>query len=97
MATMLTTMLMMFVFDAVVVAIRAGFGFSVHWHGLLLLAVLLGLLMIILSAFSIATALLTMNISSFAATVNGINLPAGDQRLPQGCRLILGQRGLAGG
>lgn len=53
----------------------AGFGFSVHWPGLIVLAVLLGLLMMILAAFSIATALLTRQISSFAAIVNGINLP----------------------
>jgi ABC-2 type transport system permease protein len=71
----LAAMVMMFVFDAVVVAVGAGFGFSVHWLGLAVLVVLLGLLMIILSAFSIATALLTKQISSFAAIVNGINLP----------------------
>jgi ABC-2 type transport system permease protein len=71
----LASMVMMFVFDAVVVAIGAGFGFSVHWLGLALLAVLLGLLMIILAASSIATALITKQISSFAAIVNGINLP----------------------
>jgi ABC-2 type transport system permease protein len=71
----LASMVMMFVFDAVVVAVGAGFGFNVHWLGLALLAVLLGLLMIILAAFSIATALITKQISSFAAIVNGINLP----------------------
>jgi ABC-2 type transport system permease protein len=71
----LATMVMMFCFDAVVVAIGAGFGFSVHWLGLALLAVLLGLLTIIMAAFSIATALVTKDISGFAAIVNGINLP----------------------
>ena len=71
----LATMLMMFVFDAVVVAVGAGFGFSVHWLGLAVLAVLLGLLMIIVAAFSIATALATKEISGFAALINGINLP----------------------
>lgn len=71
----LATMLMMFVFDAVVVAVGAGFGFSVHWAGLVVLAVLLGLLMIIVAAFSIATALATKEISGFAALINGINLP----------------------
>jgi ABC-2 type transport system permease protein len=71
----LATMLMMFVFDAVVVAVGAGFGFSVHLLGLALLAVLLGLLMIIVAAFSIATALATKEISGFAALINGINLP----------------------
>jgi ABC-2 type transport system permease protein len=68
-------MTMMFVFDAVVVAVGAGFGFSVHWLGLVVLAVLLGLLMIITAAFTIATALVTKEISGFAAIVNGINLP----------------------
>jgi ABC-2 type transport system permease protein len=71
----LATMTMMFVFDAVVVAVGAGFGFSVHWLGLVVLAVLLGLLMIITAAFTIATALVTKEISGFAAIVNGINLP----------------------
>lgn len=71
----LATMVMMFVFDAVVVAVGAGFGFSVHWAGLAVLAVLLGLLLIIMAAFSIATALATKDISGFAAIINGINLP----------------------
>jgi ABC-2 type transport system permease protein len=71
----LATMTMMFVFDAVVVAVGAGFGYSVHWIGLVVLAVLLGLLMIITAAFTIATALVTKEISGFAAIVNGINLP----------------------
>jgi len=71
----LASMVMMFVFDAVVVAVGAGFGFSVHWLGLAVLAVLLGLLMIIMAAFSIATALATKDINGFAAIINGINLP----------------------
>jgi len=71
----LASMLLMFVFDAVVVAVGAGFGFSVHWLGLAVLAVLLGLLMIVMAAFSIATALTTKEISGFAALMNGINLP----------------------
>ncbi len=71
----LAGMVMMLVFDAVVVAVGAGFGFTIHWAGLAVLAVLLGLLMIILAASSIATALLTKQIRSFAAIANGINLP----------------------
>jgi ABC-2 type transport system permease protein len=71
----LATMVMMFVFDAVVVAAGAGFGFHLHVLGLVVLAVLLGMLMIITAAFSIATALVTRDISSFAAIFNGINLP----------------------
>jgi ABC-2 type transport system permease protein len=65
----------MFVFDAVVVAAAAGFGFRVDWPGLLALAVLLGILMVTMSAFSVATALVTRDISSFAAVINGLNLP----------------------
>lgn len=71
----LATMVMMFVFDAVVVAVGVGFGFHLHVLGLAVLAVLLGMLMIVMAAFSIATALATTDISSFAAIVNGINLP----------------------
>ena len=66
---------MMFVFDIVVVAVGAAFGFDVHWLGLAVLAVLLGLLMVLMAAFSIAMALITKDISSFAAMINGINLP----------------------
>lgn len=75
MGPLLSGMLMMFVFDAVVVAAAAGFGFSINWAGLAVLIVLLGLLMVTMSAFSVATALVTKDISSFAAITNGINLP----------------------
>ena len=71
----LAGMVMMLVFDAVVVAVGAGFGFSVHWAGLAVLAVLIALLMITVAAFSVATALITKDISGFAAIVNGLNLP----------------------
>jgi ABC-2 type transport system permease protein len=66
---------MMFVFDAVVVAVGYGFGFHVHWLGLLVLGVLLALLAGLMAAFSVATALVTKDISSFAAIINGLNLP----------------------
>ena len=71
----LASMVMMFVFDGVLVAVGAAFGFEVHVLGLAVLAILLGLLMMIMAAFSIATALLTKEISSFAAVVNGLQLP----------------------
>ncbi len=74
-APILASMLMMFLFDAVLVAVGAAFGFHIHWAGLAVLAVLLALLMIMMAAFSIATALITKEISSFAAVINGINLP----------------------
>ena len=53
----------------------AGFGFSINWGGLAVLVVLLSVLMITMSAFSVATALVTKDISSFAAIINGLNLP----------------------
>jgi ABC-2 type transport system permease protein len=65
----------MFVFDLVVLIIGWAFGFHIHWGGLLVLAVLLSLLMIMFAAFSIAVALVAKEISSFAALINGINLP----------------------
>ncbi len=71
----LASLALMFFFDIVVIAVGAAFGFTVHWLGLLVLAVLVGLLMTTMAAFSIATALATRDISSFAAIVNGINLP----------------------
>jgi ABC-2 type transport system permease protein len=71
----LANMTLMFVFDLVVVAIGAAFGFHIHWVGLLILIVPIALLMVTFSAFSIATALLTKEISGFAAIVNGLNLP----------------------
>ncbi len=71
----LASALMMFVFDIVVVVVGVGFGFQVHAAGLLLLAVLLGLLMVIVASFSVAVALISKEIGSFAAIVNGINLP----------------------
>lgn len=74
-APILSSMLMMFVFDAVLVAVGAVFGFHVHPLGLAVLCVLLALLMALTAAFSIGTALLTKEISSFAAVINGLNLP----------------------
>ncbi len=71
----LATMALMLVFDAVVVAVGYGFGFSVHWAGLAVLAVLLGLLMLTVAAWSIATALVSKEINGFAAIANGLNLP----------------------
>jgi ABC-2 type transport system permease protein len=65
----------MLVFDTVVVAVGYGFGFRIHWLGLLVLVVLLWLLATLMAAFSTATALVTKEISSFAAIINGINLP----------------------
>jgi ABC-2 type transport system permease protein len=71
----LATLVMMFVFDAVVVTVGFGLGFGLHPAGLAVLAVLLGLLLTCMAAFSIAVALITGDISSFAAISNGLNLP----------------------
>jgi len=67
----LSGLVMMTVFDSVVVAVGYGFGFHVHWLGLVVLALLASLM----AAFSTATALVTKDISSFAAIINGMNLP----------------------
>ena len=71
----LASMLLMFVFDVVVVAIGTAFGFQVHAAGLLLLCIVLALLMATMAAFSIAAALTTKDINGFAAIINGLNLP----------------------
>ncbi len=65
----------MFIFDAVLVGVGTAFGYHVHWAGLLVLAVLLGVFALTLAAFSTALALVTKEISAFAAVINGINLP----------------------
>lgn len=65
----------MFLFDAVLVIVGALFGFSVHILGLIVLGVLLAAFMATMAAFSTAIALVTKDISAFAAIVNGINLP----------------------
>ena len=64
-----------FLFDLVLVVVGVAFGFTVHLGGLLVLAVLLGLFMIAMASFSVAIALVTREISAFAAVVNGLNLP----------------------
>ena len=71
----LAGLLMMLVFDVVLVAVGVLFGFHVHILGLLVLVPLLGLLGTIMAAFSTATALITKEINSFAAIMNGLNLP----------------------
>jgi len=71
----LSGLVTMTVFDAVVVVVGVGFGFHVHWAGLFIFTVLLWLLATLMAAFSTAVALVTKEISSFAAVINGINLP----------------------
>lgn len=71
----LASMVAMFVFDAILVAVGIGFGFHAHPAGLLVLAVLAGVLLTMMAAFSMAMALTTKEISGFAAVINGLNLP----------------------
>jgi len=69
-------MTFVFIFDVIATAAAAAFGFSIHWLGLLVMAVLIGFFMVMMSAWSVAMALTTKEISGFASVVNGINLPA---------------------
>jgi ABC-2 type transport system permease protein len=72
---LLSGMVSMFVFDLVLLIVGVAFGFHVHVLGLLVLAVLLALFFLAMAAFSTAVALMTKEITGFAAIVNGINLP----------------------
>ncbi len=62
-------------FITMIIIVAVPFGFHIHIAGLLIAYVLLALLMVLFASFSIAVALLTKEINSFAAVVNGINLP----------------------
>ncbi len=75
MGPLFSGMVMMFVFDALVVGVASALGFHINWAGITILAVLLALLMISMAAFSVSTALVTKEISAFAAVINGLNLP----------------------
>ncbi len=68
-------MVSMFIFDLLLLVVGVAFGFQIHVPGLLVLGVLLALFYLTLAAFSTAVALLTKEITGFAAIVNGINLP----------------------
>jgi ABC-2 type transport system permease protein len=72
---LLSGVMFMLAFDLLLVVVGVAFGFHVHLDGLLVLGVLLIVFMVSMAAFSVATALLTKDISSFAAVVNGLNLP----------------------
>lgn len=73
---LLSGMTFVFIFDAIALAVAAALGFHVHWAGLVVLAVLLGLFMVMMAAWSVAMALVTKEISAFASVVNALNLPA---------------------
>lgn len=72
---LVSSILSNWVFGILFVAVSTAFGFRIHWGGLLLLAVLLALMVLLCGAFSVAVALLTKEISGFAAVINGLNLP----------------------
>jgi len=63
------------VFDLVLIAVGVAFGFHLHVGGLLVLGVLLWLFLVAMASFSVAMALITKEISAFAAVINGLNLP----------------------
>jgi len=70
------TVLMMWVFNGILLAIGAALGFHVHPAGLVLLAVLLAVLEATTAAFFSANALMARGeINGFAALANGLNLP----------------------
>ena len=71
----LASLTWMMFFVALIVVVAIPFGFHLNLGGMLVSLVLLASLMMIFAAFSIATALLTREISSLAAIMNGINLP----------------------
>jgi ABC-2 type transport system permease protein len=65
----------LFIFSAVLIAIARLFGFDIHIAGLLVTFLLVAFLLIITATFSVTIALLTKDISGFAAIMQGINLP----------------------
>ena len=71
----LSTVSWLLIFVVILVAVAVPFGFDLHIVGILVSFVLLALLAIIFSAFSVSIALITREINSFAAIINGINLP----------------------
>jgi len=75
MGQILSSLTWFFIFTALITVVAIPFGFHLHLAGMLVSWVLLALLLIVFAAFSIALALITREISSLAAVMNGINLP----------------------
>jgi ABC-2 type transport system permease protein len=71
----LSSLTWMFFFVIMIIVVAIPFGFNLHLGGTLVSFVLLALMMIVFAAFSVSVALLTKEISSVAAVMNGINLP----------------------
>jgi len=62
-------------FSALILGLSVPFGFHIHLLGLLVYAVLLVLMDVLFAAWSTSMAIMTGEINTFAAVVNGINLP----------------------
>lgn len=62
-------------FSTIILGLSVPFGFHIHLLGLLVYAVLLVLMVVLFAAWSTSVAILTGEINTFAAVVNGINLP----------------------
>ncbi|MHB8858755.1 MAG: ABC transporter permease [Thermoleophilia bacterium] len=75
MGPILSSLTWMLFFTFLIIASAIPFGFNLHVGGMLISLILISLLMMIFSAFSISVALLTKEISTLAAIMNGINLP----------------------
>lgn len=71
----LSAIVWFFVFAAILVAIAIPFGFTLNIGGMLVAFVLLALILTITASFSISIALITHDISSMSAVLNGLNLP----------------------
>jgi ABC-2 type transport system permease protein len=63
------------IFATLIIALSVPFGFHIYLGGLLVFYLLLILMIVLFSSLSMALAILTKEISTFAAIVNGVNLP----------------------
>ena len=71
----LANIVWMLIFSALIIGLSVPFGFHIHILGLIIFGVLLSLLVALFGAWSTAMAILINEMGSFAAVVNGINLP----------------------
>ncbi len=74
-APILAQLTMLTIFLAIVIIIGVPLGYTVHLPGLLATWFLVALVMLVFASISIGIAFTTRVISTFAAFVNGINLP----------------------
>ena len=71
----LSNIVWLFIFVAILIAIAVPFGYDLHLGGMLVAFVLMALTLATFAAFTISIALLTKEISTLAAITNGLNLP----------------------